>query len=163
MASLSDSLSRKLLVGRYIAALATQNADGSIHVVAVWYLFDGASLYVATSGRSLKARNVHSNPRVSLMIDSRDVAASCGINVSGTGEILQGELSRPWVARIHSKYLSDAALKDPKVGPVFAAVDDVTIKITPSSVVSWDMHQVDQQFFGGAIEKNPGYLLPLER
>jgi PPOX class probable F420-dependent enzyme len=162
MASLSNSLVKKLLDGRYAAALATQNGDGSIHVVAVWFLFDGSSLYIATSGRSRKARNVQSNPHVSLMIDSRDVAASCGINVFGTAEILTGDQSRSWVARIHHKYLSSGALADPKVGPVFAALDDVTLKITPSSVISWDMRQTDQQFFGGAFEKNPGYLLPLE-
>jgi hypothetical protein len=46
---------------------------------------------------------------------------------------------------------------------VFAAWDDVTIQITPSSVIAWDMRQADRQFFGGALEKNPAYLLPLRR
>jgi hypothetical protein len=32
---------------RYIASLATRNRDGSIHMVAVWYLFDGSHVYVA--------------------------------------------------------------------------------------------------------------------
>jgi len=41
MASLSDSLVRQLLDDRHIATLATQNPDGSIHMVAVWYWFDG--------------------------------------------------------------------------------------------------------------------------
>jgi general stress protein 26 len=163
MASLSDSLVRKLLEGRYIAAFASHNSNGSIHVVAVWYLFDGAALYVATSNRSRKARNAQSNAQVSLMIDSRDVAASCGVNVFGTAEILRGDLSKQWVERIHRKYLSDAAIKDPNVGPVFAAVDDVVIKITRASIISWDMRAIDQQYFGGSIEKNPGYLLPLAR
>jgi hypothetical protein len=49
------------------------------------------------------------------------------------------------------------------VGPVFAGWDDVTIQITPTSVIAWDMRQADRQFFGGALESNPGYLLPLER
>lgn len=163
MASLSDSLVRKLLEGRYIAALATKNGDGSIHVVAIWYLFDGESVYVGTSSRSRKALNAQLDPHVSVMIDSRDVAASCGVTVIGQAQILTGDLAREWVARIHHKYLSDVACVDPRVGLVFAAVDDVAIKITPAKVISWDMHQIDQQFFGGAIEKNPTYLLPLER
>jgi hypothetical protein len=49
------------------------------------------------------------------------------------------------------------------VGPVFAAWDDVTIQITVASVIAWDMRQADRQFFGGALGKNPGYLLPLRR
>ena len=163
MASLSDSLVRQLLEDRYIASLATRNSDGSIHIVAVWYLFDGACVYVATAARSRKARNLQSNSNVSLMIDSRDVAASCGITIAGTAQIVTGDSSRQWNAWIHHKYLSDAALADPRVGPVFAAMDDVTIQITPTSVISWDLRQVDRQFFGGAIESNPTYLLPLER
>jgi len=163
MASLSDTLVRQLLDERYIASLATRNPDGSIHMVAVWYLFDGARIYVATSARSRKARNLQSNSNVSVMIDSRTGAASRGINVVGTAQIVTGDSSRQWNARLHRKYLSDAALADPRVGPVFASVDDVTIQITPTSVISWDMRQADRQFFGGAIENNPAYLLPLER
>jgi len=49
------------------------------------------------------------------------------------------------------------------VGPVFTVFDDVTVEITPTSVISWDMREVDKQFFGGVIESNPTYLLPLER
>lgn len=161
MASLSNALVKRLLEGRYIAAFASYNRDGSIHVVSVWYLFDGSSLYIATSDRSRKARNAQSNPQVSLMVDSRDVAASCGVNVSGVAEILRGGQSRHWVKRIHRKYLNDAAIADPKVGPVFAAVDDVAIKITPASVITWDMQEIDRQYFAGALGSNPSYLLAL--
>ena len=163
MASLADSLVMQLLDGRYIASLGTHGPDGSIHLVAVWYLFDGSSVYVATSSRSRKARNVRSNSTVSVMIDSRDVAASRGMTIAGTAQVLTGDSSRQWNARLHRKYLSDAALRDPRVGAVFAAVDDVTIQIAPTAVISWDMRQADRQYFGGAIEKNPTYLMPLER
>jgi PPOX class probable F420-dependent enzyme len=163
MASLSDALVRQLLDGRHVASFATENPGGSIHMVAVWYWFDGERVFVATSSRSRKARNLQSNPKVSLMIDARDPAASCGVNIAGTAQILTGDSSRKRNAEIHRKYLSEAALADPKVGPVFAAWDDVTIQITPASVIAWDMRQADRQFFGGALEANPKYLLPLER
>lgn len=45
MASLSDASVRELLEGRYIATFATENPSGSIHAVAVWYWFDGSSLF----------------------------------------------------------------------------------------------------------------------
>jgi PPOX class probable F420-dependent enzyme len=163
MASLSDVLVQQMLNGRYIASLATQNADGSIHMVAVWYWFDGSNIFVATSSRSRKARNLQSQAKVSLMIDSRDPAASCGITIIGTAETLTGESSREPNIRIHERYMSAAALADPKVGPVFAMWDDVTIRITPKSLIAWDMRVADQQAFGGAFAANPGYLLPLER
>ena len=163
MASLSDALVTQLLDGRYIATLGTHNPDGSIHMVSVWYLFDGKCVYVATSARSRKARNAQFNASVSLVIDSRDVAASRGVNIAGSAQIVSGDTSRSWNSRLHRKYLSDAALADPGVGRVFAAIDDITIQITPESVISWDMRQIDRQFLGGAVARNPNYLLPLER
>jgi PPOX class probable F420-dependent enzyme len=163
MASLSDALVRQLLDGRYIASFATHNPNGSLHIVAVWFWFDGKDIYVATSSRSRKARNLHANPQVAVMIDARDPAASYGVTVTGTAQVLTGESSRKCNAEVHHKYLSQTALADPKVGPVFAAWDDVTVRLTPASVIAWDMRQADQQVFGGAFKNNPAYLLPLER
>jgi PPOX class probable F420-dependent enzyme len=163
MASLTDPLVRQLLDARHVASLASENPDGSIHMVAVWYWFDEGTLFVATSSRSRKARNLQARPKVSLMIDARDPAASCGINLAGTAQILTGDTSRKRNDEIHRRYLSPAALADPKVGPVFAAWDDVTIQITPASVIYWDMREADRQFFGSAMENNPTYLLPLAR
>jgi nitroimidazol reductase NimA-like FMN-containing flavoprotein (pyridoxamine 5'-phosphate oxidase superfamily) len=90
-------------------------------MVAVWFWFDGTHLFVATASGSRKARNLQSNPKVSLMIDSRDPAASCGITIAGTAQILTGDASRQKNAEIHGKYLSTTALADARVGPVFAA------------------------------------------
>jgi nitroimidazol reductase NimA-like FMN-containing flavoprotein (pyridoxamine 5'-phosphate oxidase superfamily) len=132
-------------------------------MVAVWYWFDGAHVFVATSSRSRKARNLQSNPKISLMIDARDPAASCGIPIAGTAQILTAEASRKSNAEIHRKYLSEAALADATVGPVFAGWDDVTIQIAPASVIAWDMREADRQFFGGVLGSNPAYLLPLQR
>ena len=163
MASLTDPLVKQFLEKPYVAALASPNEDGSIHMVAVWYWFDGANIFVATASRSRKARNLKANSKVSLMIDSRDPAASCGITIAGTARLLSGEASQKKNSEIHKKYLSPAAIADPKVGPVFAGWDDVTIQITPNSVISWDMREADRQVFGRAFENNPSYLLPLER
>src|ERR1700739_4983040 len=69
MASLNDAGVKELLNGRFIGTLGTHGPDGSVHMVAVWYGFDGSDIFVATSSRSRKARNVDENPKVSLMID----------------------------------------------------------------------------------------------
>jgi PPOX class probable F420-dependent enzyme len=163
MASMTDAPVRELLGGRYVASMATERPDGSIHMVAVWFWFDGERVFVATSSRSRKARNLQSTSKVSLMIDSRDPAASHGITIAGTAEILTGEWSRMKNAKIHGKYLSEAAIADARIGPVFAAWDDITIQITPVSVIAWDMRQADLHVFGGAFASNPAYLLALER
>ena len=163
MASITDPLVQQMLKGRYIATLATENPDGSIHMVAVWYWFDGTKIFVTTSSRSKKGRNAQSSSKASIMIDSRDPLASFGATIAGTAKILTGQASQQRGAEIHRKYMSEAALSDPKVGPVFIMFDDITIEITPASVISWDMRVLDQQVLGGAFAKNPSYLLPLER
>ena len=163
MAPLTDALVQQLLNGRYIASLATPNPDGFIHMVAVWYWFDGSNIFVATASRSRKARNMKANSKATLMIDSRDPQASFGATIAGTVQILHDTVSQNLNAEIHHKYLSPAAIADPRVGPVFAGWDDVTVQITPVSVISWDMRVADAQVFGGSFKNNPAYLLPLER
>jgi PPOX class probable F420-dependent enzyme len=163
MASITDALVQQLLKGRYIATLATENPDGSIHMAAVWYWFDGAKIFVTTSSRSRKGKNVRSNPKASIMFDSRDPQASFGATVIGSVQVLTGQAAQQRGAEIHRKYMSAAALADPKVGPVFAMFDDITIEITPASVIFWDMRVLDKQVLGSVFANNPSYLLPVER
>ena len=40
-----DPAFQGLLNGRYVATLGTENGDGTIHLTAVWYLFEAGSLY----------------------------------------------------------------------------------------------------------------------
>jgi len=97
------------------------------------------------------------------MVDSRDPAASYGVTVTGTAQVLSGESSHKCNTQIHRKYLSEAALADPKVGPVFAGWDDITVRLVPTSIIVWDMREADQHVFGSSFKNNPTYLLPLER
>jgi PPOX class probable F420-dependent enzyme len=152
----------ELIRGRYIATLGTENADGSIHLTAVWYLFESGSLYVATSSRTQKARNVAARPKGSLMVDARRPGTERGVTAAGKVEVISGHQSQEINQRIHSRYLSPAAISDPKIGPVFASFDDVTIRLTPTSWISWDMAALDAQAFGGRLGGTPGYMLPLD-
>lgn len=153
---------QELIRGRYIATFGTENSDGSIHLTAVWYLFDAGSLYVATSSRTQKARNVAARPRASLMVDVRRPGAERGVTAAGSVEVISGDQSQEINRRIHSRYLSAAAISDPHVGPVFASFDDVTLRLTPVLWTSWDMAVLDAQALGGRLGKTPGYLLPLD-
>lgn len=151
-----------LLQGRYIASLGTENEDGSIHLTAVWYVFEDGQLFVATSAKSRKARNIMARPKASLMVDLRRPGAERGVNAAGSAELISGERSRVINRRLHSRYLSEAAISDPRIGPVFETFDDVTIRITPATWVMWDMSLLDAQAFGGRLGKTAGYLLPLD-
>lgn len=157
-----DPALQEILRGRYIATLATENADGTFHLTAVWYLFEDGFLFVATSSKSRKARNLAARPKASLMVDVRKPAAERGVTASGTVELISGDQSRELNRRIHGRYMSRAAMSDPQIEPVFASFDDVTIRLTPVSWIAWDMAALDAQAFGGRLGGTPGYLLPLD-
>lgn len=151
-----------LLRGRYVATLGTENADGTIHLTAVWYLFEDGCLFIATSSRTRKARNVIARPKASLMVDARKPGTEHGATAAGRVELISGGVSQEINRRLHSRYLSAAAMSDPHVGPVFESFDDVTIRLTPISWITWDMAVLDAQALGGRLGGTPGYLLPLD-
>jgi PPOX class probable F420-dependent enzyme len=152
----------ELLQGRFIATLATHNPDGTIHLTAVWFLYESGSFFVATSSKSRKARNIAAQSTASMMVDVRRPGAERGVTAAGKAELLSGENSRARNKRIHSRYLSTAAMADPAIEPVFAAFDDITIRLTPTSWTTWDMATLDAQAFAGRLGNTPGYLLPLD-
>ncbi len=153
---------REFLNRRHIATIATENADGSIHMTAVWYLFEDGRLYVATSSKTKKTRNLVARPKASLMIDSRKPGKERGVTAAGTADLIAGRESQEINRRIHGRYLSAEALADPGIGGVFAAFDDVTIRLTPASWISWDMAALDAQAFGGRLGGTSGYMLPTD-
>lgn len=153
---------QEFLRGRYIATLGTENPDGTIHMTAVWYLFESGNLFVATSSKTQKARNAAARPKASLMVDMRKLGKERGVTAAGKVEVLSGDQSQALNLRIHNRYLSADAIADPHIGPVFAAFDDVTLRLTPESWITWDMAALDAQAFGGRLGATPGYLLPLD-
>jgi PPOX class probable F420-dependent enzyme len=157
-----DPTFQQLLQGRYIATLGTENPDGTIHLTAVWYLFEDGCLFIATSSKTQKARNLLARPKASLMVDARKPGAERGVTAAGSVELISDHRSQEINRRIHGRFLSAAALSDPHIGPVFASFDDVTIRLSPLSWITWDMAALDAQAFGGRLGKTPGYTLPLD-
>jgi PPOX class probable F420-dependent enzyme len=157
-----DPAFQDMLQKRFIATLGTTNTDGSIHLTAVWYLFEDGRLLIATSSKSRKARNVAAQPKASLMVDVRKPGAERGVTAAGPADLIAGDPSREINRRIHARYLSAAAMADPQIEPVFASFDDVTLRLTPESWFTWDLATLDAQAFGGRLGGTPGYLLPVD-
>lgn len=162
MGTLTNEL-REFLRGRYCATLATQDADGSMHLTPVWYLFEEDKFYVECPLASRKARNVSERPTASLMIDLRRAGAERWVSASGFAAILTGEPSKRVNEKILQRYMTQDAIDNPKVGPVLLAGDDATICLTPQNWRSWDAKVIDEQFFGGILGEAPEkWFLPLD-
>ena len=154
MAGLSD-WARTLLEGRHYAVLATQDSDGSLHQTPVWYLLRDNLLFVGCPSSSRKARNVAARPTASLVVDVRKPGAECWVAGTGPVTMLRGEESQKIVRAIQERYLTAEALADPRIGPGFAAADDMTLAIRPAKWRSWRAADLDAQFFGGLLSATP--------
>lgn len=154
MSTLSDAM-RQILEARHYATLATHNADGRIHATPVWYLFENGKFYVASPSTSRKARNVVARPDATIMVDIRQPGGEAWVYASGNVEILTGDESREINSTILRRYLTEEAIEDSRIGPAFAAADDITICLVPETWRSWSSKDLDEQFFGGILASSP--------
>ena len=139
-----DALARELLEARLIAKLATFNADGSIHLVAMWFLWDGEAVLIPTNARTRKAKNLRRDPRATVMVDdSRGGFDLCGITLVCDCELVPAPASAELNRRIHRKYVADAGLERDAVRE-YLATDDVTLRLVPRTLSSWDLRPTPQ-------------------
>jgi PPOX class probable F420-dependent enzyme len=161
MSKLTSAM-REFLNGRHYATLGTLNDDGSIYLTPVWYLFENECFFVETASATRKVRNILARPEASLMVDVRKLEPEGWVCASGTAEIIRGERSQEINSKIRQRYLTKAGLEDPRVDPIFAAADDVTICLIPKSWRSWELKSVDDQYFEGILRRTPQkWFLPL--
>ncbi len=156
------SFALPFLNGRHIATLATQRADGSIHLAAIWFLYQDGLLYFPTNSASQKARNVARTPTASAMIDTRVPGQEQGISVSGIATMIDGQRGRDLVAQAQARYLTAKARNESNVGATYAAFDDVMIALTPQRWTTWDIAQMNADNFGGILGVESGYLYPYD-
>ena len=66
----TENIFRFMLEGSRTGKLATVRADGSPHVVPVWFTFDDAGRVIFLTGvDTVKARNMRRDHRVSIAVD----------------------------------------------------------------------------------------------
>src|SRR5206468_3374680 len=105
---LGSELARELLHARLIANLATIERNGTVHLVGMWFLWDGEALLLPTSRTTRKARNIARDPRVSIMIDdSRGGFDLRGLTVIGRAELQDGPDAVVTNRLIHLKYVTE--------------------------------------------------------
>jgi PPOX class probable F420-dependent enzyme len=150
MSTLTDQI-REILEARHYATLATHNEDGSIHLTPVWYIFDNQRFYVGSPSSSRKARNLAARPNATIMVDIRQPGSEGWVYTSGRVEILRGDESRQVNSRILHRYLTEEAIEDSRIGPAFAAADDITLCLIPETWRSWSAKDMDEQYFGGTL------------
>jgi nitroimidazol reductase NimA-like FMN-containing flavoprotein (pyridoxamine 5'-phosphate oxidase superfamily) len=121
-----------------VARLATADAKGVPSNVPVCPLFEGGKIYVGTAANARKARNIFSNPNVSLAFGdySEDWAKLRGVSIQGQAVLIRGrnrsrraflKLRQKLYAK-YSQYESVAPLNEP---------DAAIIEVNPHYKMSW--------------------------
>jgi PPOX class probable F420-dependent enzyme len=151
---LGEALARELLDARLIAKLATLDADGGIHLVGMWFLWDGEAVLLPTSHKTRKAKNIARDPRATVMIDdSRGGFDLRGLALMGRAELVDGAEALATNRRIHLKYLTE---RGRELEPVdrYLATDDVTIRFVPERASAWNLRDTDQ---GRAVQQQGAF------
>ena len=117
--------------------LGTENDDRTVHLAPVMFLLDGTRILIETSTASRKARNLGVRPRASVVVHTADAAWAFG---SGPAAITPGAEARRLNERICAKYLTDRGQR--ACGDLLAELDDITIVVTPTRWLSWDMNEL---------------------
>ena len=91
--------------GTRTGKVATIRADGSPHVVPVWFVLDGDDVVFNTGVDSLKGRSLRRDPRVSMCVDEEKPDYSF-VMINGAATLSQDlDEMLVWATRIGTRYM----------------------------------------------------------
>jgi PPOX class probable F420-dependent enzyme len=132
--SLSDEETEAVLKESKIAVICSQNKDGTIHAMPVWFKYIDDEVVVLTPSDSRKAKNIERDNRVTVLIEERDPVR--GLMIYGEAEI-DGEDPLPTAINLTMKYLAKENAKSFAEKAVKDAGLDLLIRIKPERIVSF--------------------------
>lgn len=131
------------LTTEHTCRMATVDAQGQPHVSPVWFVWDGACVWVNSLVRSQRWTDVVRNPSVGLTVDAGTAYFELrGVEVTGRAEVVgdvpraaTGPDARVEVAELAfgTKYTGGTFMPDGRHG---------WLKITPTKIVSWDFRKL---------------------
>ena len=131
---------RRMFASLPSAAVATTSADGSPHVVPLWFVWPEDAIFVSTRQDGRTWANVARDPRVAITIDlGRAWVEVAGVEILGLAEPLSAESAamRKPISAWHEKYRPLLA------GEGFARFAEEVrglgfLRVVPDAVRAWD-------------------------
>jgi len=128
---------KELLAEPLLARLGTANpATAQPHVTPVWFAWDGECIYISAFISTRKAREVSSNPHISVLIDVDNPTRA--VLMEGKAEVIteSGAVSR-WSEIIYTRYVGEKdVMRDPYQSWVHDTENRI-IKLRPEHVYAW--------------------------
>jgi PPOX class probable F420-dependent enzyme len=136
-----QEVERFLEQGRTLA-IATINADGAPHLVAMWYALTDGKLTFWTYAKSQKAVNLRRDPRVTCMMESGATYSDLrGVQISGVARLIEDSAQVQAIGEaIYRRNASpDGALTPQQLQIIAAqAPKRIGVIVEPTTIASWD-------------------------
>lgn len=119
------------------ASLATVDADGFPHVVAMGFLGKDGAIFMTSYAKAQKVLNARRNPKVGVMIETgQQYTEFRGLMIRGRCEVIDDPgVVETIVREIATKQGRTAAAPG---RAITSAPKRVVLKITPEKIASWD-------------------------
>jgi PPOX class probable F420-dependent enzyme len=125
-----------VLEQRLTATVGTVNADGSVHLAYVIFLFADGRLYFETASMTRKARNAAERGHLSMIVQGQArTGRHLMVAAEGTARVLDGDEARQTNHRLRAKYIKPSALAD--IDRSWNRLDDIAVELTPQRWRSW--------------------------
>jgi nitroimidazol reductase NimA-like FMN-containing flavoprotein (pyridoxamine 5'-phosphate oxidase superfamily) len=135
------ALIEAVLAEPVLARLATTDSSTmQPHVVPVWFMWDGANVWVSSFVSTRKIRELKHNPQGAVLIESKQVGSKLtAVLLEGTVELVSvpRELVNEIASRIYVRYLGFEGVKDPEPQSWLNNPENLLIKLTPRRIISW--------------------------
>jgi hypothetical protein len=130
----SEERNAFLLAGTRTGKLATVRSDGRPHIAPIWFDLDGDTLIFTTWHTTVKAANIHRDPRISICVDD-DAPPFAFVIIEGTAEFINdAEQLRNWATRIARRYMGDDLAE--AYGKRNAVPGELLVRVTPQHVIA---------------------------
>jgi len=117
------------------ARLGTINADGTVHMTPIYFLYEQGQIVMASQVPSRKIRNIKRNSQVTVLIDVTDPVYR-GALIYGTAELSYDNIIDQRIAifnRTRSRDIGEAYARK-----LLAKWDCAIIRVTPERIASFD-------------------------
>ncbi len=135
-----DALIEATLNEVVLARLATADPRTlQPHVVPVWFLWDGASLWISSFVSTRKLKELQRNPRCAVLVEPKEPGKLQAVLLEGAAELIvePRELVRTKSIEIYTRYLGPQGVLADDPQSWSRDPENRLVKLTPEKLLAW--------------------------
>src|SRR5215212_12070578 len=134
-ATLAAARIDRMLRQEPVVWVSTVAADGTPHLVPIWFSWDGESVLIASKPHAKKIANLRTNPRVMLALGEPDDDFDVGL-VEGIAEVVDAPAAEVLPADHLAKYRDDMAAIGLSRGE-YLETYSLVVRVRPTRFLPW--------------------------